>query len=204
MRPSAAVAFAIVLALPAVAGAQPGAAPLAPPGMAPPPPSLAPPTYAEALERDGDEKSEAVALGLSIAGTAAGYAMMYAVIEDDAHNEGLTLATSAVLWLGPSAGHWYGGKVLTRGLGIRTAGAGLAFIGAMMEFSECFLETDCEEPEAAKLLVGLGAIGWVWGTLDDIVTAPGRVRRYNDAHRRVAVVPTLTRDSAGLALAGEF
>jgi len=42
------------------------------------------------------------------------------------------------------------------------------------------------------------------GTVDDIVTAPRKARRYNERHRELAVVPVVHRDAGGVALVGRF
>jgi len=42
------------------------------------------------------------------------------------------------------------------------------------------------------------------GTIDDIVTAPGEVRRRNERPRGVAVVPMIRRDAGGLMVAAQF
>jgi len=45
---------------------------------------------------------------------------------------------------------------------------------------------------------------YLGGTVDDLVTAPGKVRRYNRTLHDVAIVPVIRNDSSVLALTGRF
>jgi len=199
MRPSVlAVAVAVLLAVPALATAQPGMTPVQPPGAA------------EPTLPDGDTKSEGVALALSLGGTVASYGLIYWAGEhfDDDNYGGLVMAGSLGATFAPSFGHWYAGKFWTRGLGLRAAASGTALVAAMWALSECPIlasEDECNETDGPAVLM-VGAIGlWVYGTIDDIVTAPGRVRAYNKEHAGiVAITPMLRRDGGGLALTGRF
>jgi hypothetical protein len=49
-----------------------------------------------------------------------------------------------------------------------------------------------------------GALLYIGGTLDDIITAPLRVREHNERAASVGLAPLATRDALGLALAGRF
>jgi hypothetical protein len=104
----------------------------------------------------------------------------------------------------PSIGHWYAGKVATRGLGLRAAGGATALLGLGASLSECPIigESDCT-PALGLALMVLGGAVFVGGMVDDLVTAPRRVRRYNQ-ERGFGVAPIVTPGSAGLALAGQF
>jgi len=55
-------------------------------------------------------------------------------------------------------------------------------------------------------LILVAAGGWVYGTFDDILTAPRRVARINEARldATYALVPTASDDHLGLALVGRF
>lgn len=149
-----------------------------------------------------DTKSEAVAVMLPLAGEAAS-ASMFAVgfRENDA-----TLGITSLVGLGvsPSLGHWYAGHYVTRGLVTRAAG--FAFIGLMSLQDRpvtCAADGTChqESPSPAIPLLGIAAIAI--GTIDDLVTTPSAVRRRNAAyHLRVA--PLAAKQTAGIALSGQF
>ena len=172
---------------------------VAQPGMTAAQPGMTAPTPSEPL-------SEGTALALSLGGTAASYALLFGGALGGSGTAEL-VGLGGVM-LAPSFGHWYADKYLTRGLGLRAAGLGVVITGAMIALSECPLTFDhsaepCEESAlpSAVAIAGLGL--FVWGTLDDIVTAPRRVRARNAAHP-IAVVPTLRGDGGGLAIAGRF
>jgi hypothetical protein len=126
--------------------------------------------------------------------------------DDEAAAQGVMITSAALAWFGPSFGHWYTGRVFTRGLGLRAAGAGTAFVGAMWAFSECgILEENCENSggPAVVAIAGLGL--WIWGTVDDITSASGAVRAYNRGLvSDVAVVPMIRGDGGSVALTGRF
>lgn len=201
------LAVAAVLALPTAAVAQPGMTPLQPPGAtepAPPPPESA---------ATGDTKSENVALALSLGGTLASYGLFYLAVEreDDGNSDAypaLAMTASFGATFAPGFGHWYAGKFWTRGLGARLAASGVSLIALTWALSECPLfsdEEDCGDTTGAGVLM-VGAIGlWVYGTVDDIVTAPGRVRDYNKRHATpIAITPILRHDGGGIGLSGTF
>jgi hypothetical protein len=151
------------------------------------------------------ELSENTALALSLGGTIGAYTL--AAVSADKHGDNaVTLQTVAAFgtFFAPSLGHWYAHSFLTRGLGVRAAGVGVAFAGALLAFSECplFADTHCD-PTGADALVVIGAGLYVAGTIDDIVTAPGKARAYN--HRtEISVVPLVRKDSGGVAIVGRF
>jgi hypothetical protein len=181
-----AVVAALVLAMPAVAAAQPAA------------PSPEPAPVAEAYDPN-------VALALSLGTTLAGYGALAAGAVSD--NDALAMVGAMGAGLGPSLGHWYSGHVLSRGLGLRVLGVASGIAGAWLLVSRCPIFKDegqppCEEETLAITLGVAGAGLFVAGTLDDIFTAPGEARRRNQ--RRIAVAPLVTPDQAGLAVMGSF
>jgi hypothetical protein len=113
--------------------------------------------------------------------------------------------------LAPGFGHWYAGAYLTRGTMIRLAGGallGAAFYVAV-EYSAIFkgdpADFDRGAADSFAYLGGLaGAVIIVGGTIDDVVTAPRRVRRLNRARAGVAIAPFVTPHATGLALGGWF
>lgn len=178
------------------APSEPPAASSAPVSLGPPsqpaPPSAVPPAPAR-----GRTLSEGAAFGLSFGGTVVSWALFYLGVMQDS-----TPGVQAGLlgtFLAPSAGHWYAGKALTRGMGLRAAGAAVFTLSIYM-----LLECDGCDGEAQELGLYGGLLLYVAGSLDDIVTAPGRARRHNRRIESVGLAPVVTRHSAGLALGGRF
>src|SRR5262245_52823444 len=137
--------------------------------------TFAAPPAARADEYDDDEIDPDVAMALSLGATAAGYiaAIEAADTRDDDVEDLLTVAAVVGISRGPSFGHWYQRDLWTRGLGIRLAGVGGAFLGLMLAapFSE---SNDDEGAAVAALVIGTGA--FAIGTLDDIFSAPANAR----------------------------
>lgn len=194
---TAAVAASIILALAGSASAQPG---MTEPVPAPAPAAPPAPT--------GGELNEGTALALSLVGTVGSWALFIgsAYMSEGGDGSGVLTTVGAIgVLVGPSIGHWYAGKYVTRGLGLRALGVAAAFTGAMVALSECglFSEEPCD-PTGGETIALLGAGLFIAGTVDDIVTAPGRVRRHNERLAGLAVAPVLTQHSAGFAIGGRF
>lgn len=137
--------------------------------------------------------SEEMAVGLSVGGTVASYAMLIA--GDNLDRDGLSAAGAIGAVLAPSLGHWYSHKTVSRGLVIRLAGAGAIALGIAAGQSN----------DLGGLLLG-GLVGGglvVGGTIDDITTARSAARKYN-AHVTATLVPTTNAHGGGLALVGTF
>jgi hypothetical protein len=194
-----AVVLAIVLVT-SSARAQPGAMP----SPQPPPP---------------DDVSETTALALSLGGTLASYAAVTfaAAVHTSASSTIGTIGVFGVLGA-PTAGHWYSGRIVTRGLGLRGAGIVVLLVGAIADSEGCSLvyggDAVSEEPDdcgdnfrtkKGTALMIAGAALFLGGTLDDIITAPGAARRRNAQHRaNLTLAPLVHHDGGGLALAGTF
>lgn len=174
----------------------------APSNLAAPPAPAPPPT---------PRYRENVALGLSLGGTLASWAALataYAVTPDCGNcsevrfqqraSQGLWAAGLIGVMVGPGFGHWYAGKYVTRGLVIRLVATGLGVAGLIATFAPGSRDND---GSAIGIPIVFGAL-YLGGTVDDVVQAPRRARRRNA--RAVAVVPTWSRDGAGLALAGRW
>jgi len=200
------------------ASAQPGATEPIPPGAMEPPPIYAQPQQQPQVA----QKSESTALWLSLGGTIGSYALLFApaVIANSGTNEATTnLAASAATvglvgtLLAPTFGHWYAGKGFTRGFGLRLGSIGVALLGAVVALSGCSIsfghdqqdDPDCGQgaPIGIALLIGAGGM-WVGGTVDDIVQAPRRVRRRNEAAVQLGLTPIVHGDRAGIVLVGSF
>jgi hypothetical protein len=214
---SASILASILLAQAGRASAQPGITEPAPapapapvPAYGPPPvPAYAPPPEQRPAPQ-GSQLSEGTALALSLGGTIASYGLIYASIQmtdgEGGDNAGLLAAAGSLgAFFAPSFGHWYAGTFATRGLGLRAGGAVVALIGVSVALSQCplFSGDECDDTEGA--LIGLAGIGmYVAGTVDDIVTAPRRVRERNARFSGIAVAPVVTGRSAGVAVGGRF
>jgi len=191
------------------AGAQPGMV------EAEPPP---PPQRSQAPQPE--ELSESTAFWLSFGGTVGSYGLWIgAAASASSSNSRLagTLGLAGVVGtvIAPGFGHWYAGKYLTRGLGLRLGGVGVALLGLIVAIGDCPLfdgghgdgaANDCGSPGPGAALALLGAGMWVGGTVDDIIQAPRRANRINATRSEVsyALTPVLHHDSAGLALVGAF
>lgn len=160
----------------------------------------------------GETKSESVALALSLGGTIGSYALMYfaadaAANEDGDKYEALGTAGALGAVFAPSFGHWYAGKFGTRGLALRGAALGVGLTAMVWAFSECPLfasEDECHDSGGPAILA-VGALGlWIGGTIDDIATAPGRVRAHNRRVSGLAIVPVVKSDGGSVALTGQF
>ena len=170
------VAALFLVGLPLTARAQPGITDPTPP----------PSTSAD---QNGD-RSPAVALGLSLGGTAVAYGALFAAAEAD--SEALGWVAFGGMIVGPSLGHFYAGEV-GRGLGhsgIRLGAAGIFVAGAMVAFSDCFFteEDECEGSAGPAIMIG-GAVLGVGSTIYSIVDAPRAARRANAAKHRVLITP---------------
>ncbi|MEZ4398841.1 MAG: hypothetical protein R3B06_02390 [Kofleriaceae bacterium] len=144
------------------------------------------------------------ALGLSLGVTLAGVAVSAVAGQTDSGP--LSSAGGAMIFFGPSVGHWYTGDYLTTGLGMRVAGSGLAVLGIVMALSGNGPGRSSDGADGTGLLLVMAGAGlYVGGTVHDIATAPRAARRKNRTlAARVALSPTVTRTSAGLAVGGSF
>ena len=198
MRSAVAIGL-LVLALTGTASAQPGVTAPNPPQQAVPrSPGVQPPPSAEP---EGWELSESTALWLSLGGTAASWGLIVAATQ--LTDSGTGVATLAALGTvgAPSLGHLYADSFGTRGLGVRLAGAGVAFLGAILrvlETADGGRASGSGELLTGGLLYG-GAALFVAGTIDDIVTAPAAVRRYNRRLHGVTIAPMIGPDRGGVA-----
>jgi hypothetical protein len=154
------------------------------------------PPRSEALT--GRKLSEGVALGLSLGATLASWSLIVFNVSDA---RGETLATIGLVgaFLGPSVGHWYRGAPLTRGMLPRAAGIAAVLTGLV-------LSRDCEwESCTSREYMILGGIAaYLAGTIDDIVTAPLRVREHNRRLSEVSLTPMVTPRGGGIAFGGRF
>lgn len=161
--------------------------------------------------------SESHALTLSLGGTlgSLGLIACSGLAGDAAALVGLAGGLGFVL--APSFGHWYAGKYFTRGLGLRLLGGAVGSVGLVFALGQAFSgfgdhssdeEAESEE-SAVPIVLLLGGLGmYIYGTVDDIMTAPRRVRRHNERLNGrlmdVTVAPLAVSRGGGLALTGRF
>jgi hypothetical protein len=185
---------AAVLLGPAVAHAQPG--------NVEPQPFQQPPYAPRPVEADTVDPD--TALGLSLGGTVASWAMLIVGSKYDNAALGTTGALGTLL--APSFGHWYAHDGLTRGLGLRLLGLGAGAVGLSMALDHLFDDSESAHADdgtiAALMIAGIGL--YAAGTIDDIATAPSAAHRYNARFEVMGVVPTMSQHGGGFALAGRF
>lgn len=159
--------------------------------------------------------NENTALGLSIAGTLAGPALLAAgayaldnsgaIDDEEASLAGpavLLVSGAAVSVLGPSFGHWYAGKALTPGLAMRAGGLAVAAAGAFGVLGGCeFDDGDCGA-SLDRIAMYAGVATFVGGAVYDIATARGRVRERNA--RDVQITPMVSGTTGGVSISGAF
>ena len=150
-----------------------------------------------------DTVDEDTAIGLSLGGTVASWALLIAGGET---NNGTMSGIGALgTLLAPSLGHWYAHQALTRGLGLRVLGATAGMVGFALVLDHLFDETSSNNDDGtagALLLVGAGL--YVAGTVDDIATAGAAARKYNSRFENVSLMPMLQHGGGGFSLTGRF
>jgi hypothetical protein len=195
------IAAALLLGLAGHAAAQPSAFPAAPASEQPP-----------VRATPGEPRSEKLALAISLGGTVASWGLVLGADHMTSGSQSSRImftfgAAGAIL--APSVGHWYAGGAITRGLGLRAGGllVGLAGVGMVITDELHFPDESWHESwmtPVGKALAVVGVVAFAAGTIDDIVTAPGRARRQNRERAGFAIAPIVTQRSAGLALGGQF
>ncbi len=169
-------------------------------------PAMTPPAAAS----EGELSPEA-ALVLSLGGTVASYGAIGLAIATETSDLG-SIGMIGTL-VAPSFGHWYAGKIITRGALLRVGGLLTFVVGVLADSEGCSLfysghgdpePADCGEDfrttkGTAIILAGIAM--FAGGTIDDIVTAPRRARRHNESLR---LQPIVRADGGGIAIAGAF
>ncbi len=159
---------------------------------------------------DDNDKSEATATALAIGGSLAGPGLMltgFVVAPQDSEGQGnaaarvpFEVAGMAFVLFGPSLGSWYAHEGLSTGLEVRLGGVAVIGLGIATNTGSGNV--------ASKGLIAAGAGALLAGTVLDIVEAHRAAREYNEAHRPVAITPTVLVDRSGplpgLAVGGRF
>lgn len=170
---------------------------------------LAPAAHAE-------RKKLSTAQAISGVGTGASAAVFLTAILLAKQNSGEVNLPLVFVGLGssvitPSLGHWYAGRYITVGLGVRAAAAGVAAWGVLnyQQTVRCntFEYMECKNLKGGAMVVlGISAIAFVGGAAYDFKTLGESVDSYN---ARFALTPTIMPTTsgppgAGLVLSGEF
>jgi hypothetical protein len=183
---------AALLAVPSLAAS---ASALAPAGS-PPPETPATPRPV------GPPLSAATAFALSLGGTLGSWTMVGLGLRDGVRANVPQVWVAGLIGavLAPSFGHWYRGKILTRGLRVRVAGAAL---GGLAVGRAITCEDGCTGTMEAVMAFGGFAL-YIVGTAHDIFTAPIEVQKHNQRIELLGLAPVVSSQSAGVALAGRF
>ncbi|MGE0546516.1 MAG: hypothetical protein AB7O24_03560 [Kofleriaceae bacterium] len=129
-------------------------------------------------------------------------------IQDGPAMYAIATVSTVGLLVGPSAGHWYLDRYVTRGLIVRVVGVA-AGLGAGFALAS---DTEGEDARFPLMLGGLAAAGaYATGLVIDVATLPREVRRFNGRRDsiQIGIIPVVTPDhgsgrGTGLALIGSF
>jgi len=162
-----ALAIAAVIAMSSPASGQPG--------LSPPKP-------------DGHSKQRSAALALTVLGTLAPAGLKLA-FEDTVEPATMWRIAGVSAILLPSAGHWYAGRFLTVGLGIRFVGLTLA---------SAFPDSEDRVPRFALVMLACGT-----GVIADLATVSDAVDAWNRRHAPT-LAPMKVGDGYGVAIGGQW
>jgi len=168
------------------------------------------PTAAHAERKD--LTTAQAASGIGTGASAALFLAAFAFAPDrEEVSRPLLFAALGTSVLTPALGHWYAGRYLTPGMGIRAAAA-LASTWGVLHYTQTvrcntFEFMECQGLKGEALVVlGLSAIAFVGGAAYDFKTLRDSVDDYN---ARLAITPMIMPASsgppgAGLVLSGLF
>ena len=156
-------------------------------------------------------KSEKRAVVLSLGSTVLPLAAGFGALSASSGRGGAAVAGAAVsilgLTVGPGVGHKYAGDngQFWRGIALRTAGWGCAFLSFAAGFSDVGL-SEQGSPWEIVVVASLAVVGG--SIVYDIATADDSARQYNQSRglTGVSITPTydLTDNTAGLRLSMRF
>jgi hypothetical protein len=171
-------------------------------------PGVSPPAAPQTSEA-GKDPTTAVLLSAGM--TLAGMAMIAS------GNEGAAVLGVVTMYVGPSTGQWYSGKIggvglLTRLAAAGAIGAGLMYWSASQGIDCLSIENDAEcdalldeadrDGAIGSVLFWGGVSAWATSTVVDIVLAHRAAKRWNE--RNFTLAPTLVNGGAGFALGMKF
>lgn len=151
-------------------------------------------------------KSPAVATALSLAGTAIPLTLVGVGFRHRSSDATEVKAGVLSLLLTPSAGHWYAGRVLTVGLGVRWIGGAIGVLGIIESLRDSASETPVGDGDTLLALSGLMILG---GALADIATASSAAHDANASRAPTTQLvpvagPTPGGGVVGAAVVGTF
>lgn len=161
---------------------------------APPPP-----------ESSDEARDPAAATVLALGGTTVSIVGL-ALAVDEQNTAGIVAGIASVALL-PSAGHWYGGKLVTPGMGLRLVGAAVTTYGLLNLISaERAAESDDNPPRHDHLgvIALVGFATWGTGVVYDLVTAHTAVREWNARHTQLRPTVLKTAGGYGVGLTARF
>jgi hypothetical protein len=158
-----------------------------------------------------DDKSPALALGLSVGSTVGGF-LLVGSLDSDSEGAPRELMVPAALMMvtGPSWGHVYTGDydLAIGGTLLRLVGGAMMAEGmgdCVVDGSDPYsIDPPCEYPNKTPGLVAAGAV-LVFGTaLAEMIDAPLAAKRYNREHAVTVTPMTGPGHGYGLSLSGRF
>ena len=166
------------------------------------PPGLTPPGMTPALEPQPQplrrQKDRGTAVLASLGGSIAPILIVAAVAEESDETTLWLFGASAVLL--PSAGHWYAGKFLTTGMGIRVVSGAVTLLSIA-----ALVQHDDGGGDMFATTASLGMLGLLVGATWDLATAPSAVDDWNKKHATaIAPAPMRLGTGYGVGLVGRF
>jgi hypothetical protein len=147
-----------------------------------------------------EPKSQDAALALSLGITT----LSWGVIAYDTRSPEIIGAAFVGTLVGPTTGHWYSGRIVTWGLGLRVLGTVAATAGLFEALAHDDCHDACGGTPDGVILLPIGLLAYGIGTISDIVTARAAARDYNERHRNMSIVPLVQPGSAGVGVGGRF
>ncbi len=148
-----------------------------------------------------DPVSERTALWLSVGGTLGAYGVFAGAAALGPRFDvarGVAVLGGFAVVVAPSFGHWYAGRIGTRGLVVRIAAVPVAMVTLLIAFAAG--STASREFHRNMLIGGMSIAGgmWVAGTIDDLIQAPVAARQRNA--RIKLMQPYLAPTGAGVSI----
>lgn len=148
-----------------------------------------------------DPVSERTALWLSVGGTLGAYGLFAGGAALGSRSDvarGVAVIGGFAVIVAPSFGHWYAGRIGTRGMAVRAAAVPVALITLLIGIAPG--STASREFHRNLLIGGMSIAGgmWVAGTVDDLIQAPVEARHRNA--RIKLMQPYLAPTGAGVTI----
>ncbi len=155
-----------------------------------------------------DDKSPALALGLSVGSTVGGFVLVGAIAGDSEAPRELLLPGVLAVVTGPSWGHVYTGDydLAIGGTVLRLVGAAMVGEGRgkCVDNNSDDIDHPCSYENKTPGLIAAGTILIVGTALAEMIDSPYAAKRYNREHAVTLTPTTTTNGGYGLALSGSF